>query len=88
VFEVPSLGELLYNLSRPYVLNLAKQEEERVREPPRKKRKLSPSPECVAGPSRSSSAGSKAGLDVPASDAPDGDVPKRMLSFILYHPGL
>ncbi|KAJ7702227.1 hypothetical protein B0H17DRAFT_1043261 [Mycena rosella] len=60
-----------WKLSRPYVLDLAKQEEARAAEPAKKKRRLSPS--CVAGPSRTSSTSSK---DSSPSDPPEGDVPK------------
>ncbi|KAJ6606420.1 hypothetical protein DFH09DRAFT_1120145 [Mycena vulgaris] len=65
-----------WKLSRSYVLRLAKQEEDRVAEPPKKKRRLSPTDNCVAGPSRTSSAETKGDLDIPSSDVPEGDVPK------------
>ncbi|KAF7353675.1 Postreplication repair E3 ubiquitin-protein ligase rad18 [Mycena venus] len=64
-----------WRFARPYILSLAKQEEEPVTaEPAKKKRKLDPS--CVAGPSRTSSTESKSDLEILSSAAPQDDVPK------------
>ncbi|KAJ6488500.1 hypothetical protein C8R47DRAFT_481440 [Mycena vitilis] len=61
-----------WKLARPYVLSIAKQEEEPTPERANKKRKLEPI--CVAGPSRTPSTESRS--EFPSSDAPTGDVPK------------
>lgn len=73
-------------LPRPYVLSLAKQEDDLAVEPAKKKRKLDPN--CVAGPSRTPSAESRRDVHISSSDAPDGDVPKRMPSFFILESRL
>jgi len=72
----PSIEDVVaaWRLARPYILGLAKQEDEPVVEPVKKKRKLDPS--CVAGPSRTPSTESRTDLEILSSTPPVDDVPK------------
>ncbi|KAJ7460965.1 hypothetical protein B0H11DRAFT_2057573 [Mycena galericulata] len=74
----PGIEEVVtaWKLARPYILSLAKKQEGSLLEPAKKKRKLSPTSSCVAGPSRTPSAEGRSGHETPSSDAPHGDVPK------------
>ncbi|KAJ7722271.1 hypothetical protein DFH07DRAFT_857002 [Mycena maculata] len=75
----PGIEEVVtaWKLARPYILSLARREQEPAEGPANKKRKLShASSPCIPGPSRTPSTESRGGLGNLSSDAPEGDVPK------------